>query len=122
MQYISIKGRVTVDPELKESSSEKKYIALGVACNQPDTDKEGNESKLTTYYNVYLFDKMAEIFASLKKGDMIFAQGRLKQRSYSSKDGDPKTDNKIFADEFHKVEFVANGEEKETSQEEVTEE
>lgn len=106
MQNITIKGRVTIDPELKESEGGKKYISLGVACNQPGTDKDGNSEELTTFYSIYLFDKMAEIFVGLRKGDMIFAIGKLKQRSYSSKEGYPKTENKVFADEFHKVAFV----------------
>lgn len=105
---------MTANAELKESDSGKKYVSVGVACNQSDTDKEGKEQELTTYYSVYLFDRMAEIFSNLKKGDMIFASGKMKQRTYLSKGREPKVENKVFADEFHKVAFVETDQDKET--------
>lgn len=81
-------GRLTIDPEIRTIPSGEKVTSFGVATNRTWTDKSGNRKESTEFHNVVLWGRQAEIVSQfLKKGSVIFVEGRLQTRSWQGKDG-----------------------------------
>jgi len=107
-----VKGRPTADPKLTydEKGKPRLYMRLAVNNSRPKRDAEGKEMKdeqgnrvwedlESDYVNVRVYGKQAERVAeTVKKGDLLLVQGRL--RTWSSKVVDHKAGDKplILAD------------------------
>ncbi|MBD3363369.1 single-stranded DNA-binding protein [Candidatus Dojkabacteria bacterium] len=106
-QYAIVKGRLTSDAEVNTSDTGKSYIRVGLAVNNKRKNKEGKEEEIATFYNIVCFDKMAEIYGNLEKGDFVRAEGRLEVSPYlSSKKKEPKVDLTIIANEIMRSDYV----------------
>jgi single-strand DNA-binding protein len=72
-------GRIGQEPVLKESKSGKPWLSFSVAVGEDEN---------TQWVSVAVFGSRAEELAgSLKKGDRIYAEGRLRLNSWQAKDG-----------------------------------
>lgn len=76
-------GRLTKDPEIK-MIGENKVANFTIACDDPFSKKDG-----TDFYNCVAWNKTAEVIENWgKKGRLVYAEGRPKNRSYEqTKDG-----------------------------------
>jgi single-strand DNA-binding protein len=72
---------------------------LAVATNQTWKDKEGEKQERTEWHRVVLFGKVAEIAAEyLKKGSLVYLQGRLQTRKWQGEDGQDRYTTEIVAE------------------------
>jgi single-strand DNA-binding protein len=95
---VMITGRLTRDPETKYLSSGTAVTTLGVAVNRRFQDKNGEWRDETMFIDVETWSKLAERCAeSMKKGQPVFVEGRLKQDSWE-KDGQKRSVIRISAD------------------------
>jgi len=77
-------GRVGQDPEVKFTTSGLAVVNLSVATTESRKDKED----LTEWSRVVLFGKTAEFVGEyIKKGALVYVEGRLQTRSWENKDG-----------------------------------
>jgi len=84
-------GNLTRDPELKALPSGSQVAEFGVATNRVYKDKNGAKQEEVDFHNIVSFGKQAEVIAQyLKKGRPIFIEGRIRTRSWESKDGTGK--------------------------------
>lgn len=98
MNYVSLLGRLTKDPELKYTQSGKAFCRFSVAVS-----REFNR-ELTDFINCVAWDKTAETIAEyLRKGRRILVQGRIQTGSYDDKNGQKVYTTDIVVDKF---EFV----------------
>lgn len=92
-------GNVGNDPEFvaKDGFS---YCKLTVATSESWKDKSTGEKKqVTEWHNVTLFNKLAEICAQyVKKGTVVYVEGKLKTDKYEDKNGIKKSKTSITAD------------------------
>ncbi len=100
-QRIEIIGRVVVKPKLQKSKDDKNYTKIRIAVNSKQKDKKGEKKDTVTYYDALTFGKRAENLTKLKKGMLIRTIGDIEISSYSTKEGEPKSNITIFSDEFH---------------------
>ena len=92
-------GRLTIDPEIRTIPSGEKVTSFGVATNRTWTDKSGNRKEATEFHNVVLWGRQAEIVSQfLKKGSVIFIEGRLQTRSWQGKDGVSRRTTEIIGE------------------------
>jgi single-strand DNA-binding protein len=92
-------GRLTIDPEIRTIPSGDKVTSFGVATNRTWTDKSGNKKESTEFHNVVLWGRQAEIVSQfLKKGSVIFVEGRLQTRSWQGKDGVSRRTTEIIGE------------------------
>ncbi|MCL4406445.1 MAG: single-stranded DNA-binding protein [Patescibacteria group bacterium] len=92
-------GRLTVDPEIRTIPSGDKVTSFGIATNRTWTDKSGNRKEATEFHNVVLWGRQAEIVSQfLKKGSIIFVEGRLQTRSWQGKDGVSRKTTEIIGE------------------------
>jgi single-strand DNA-binding protein len=92
-------GRLTRDPELKALPSGKNVCQIGLATDRIFTDKEGKKRQETEFHNVILFGRLAEIASQfLKKGSLVFIEGRLRTRNWEDGAGNKKSKTEIVAE------------------------
>lgn len=97
---IVIVGNLTQDVELRFTTTGKAVATLRVACSERKKDASGNwvdGDKI--YLNVNVWNDTAEnVTHTCFKGDTVVVVGKLKQRSYTAKDGTEKTVFEVEAD------------------------
>jgi single-strand DNA-binding protein len=70
-----------------------------VATNEIWKDKDGEKQERTEWHRVVLFGKVAEIAAEyLKKGSLVYLQGRLQTRKWQGDDGQDRYTTEIVAE------------------------
>lgn len=97
LNKVQLIGRVTKDPEMKALPSGIKVTALGMATNKTYKDKDGAKKETTEFHNVVAFGKQAETIAQyVKRGQLIYAEGRIQTRSWDDK----ATGKKVYRTEI----------------------
>ncbi len=83
---VIIVGRVTADPQLRTTPNGQPVSSFSIATNRQWKDKNGAKQEEVEFHNVVVWGKQAEIAAQyLKKGALVFIEGRLKTRSWVDK-------------------------------------
>jgi single-strand DNA-binding protein len=99
---ITITGNLVDDPELRFTPSGQPVAKLRIASTPRYLDKQANEWKDgdSLFLTCNVWRQMAENVAeSLTRGMRVIVQGRLKQRTYETKEGEKRTVYEIEADE-----------------------
>jgi len=100
---ITIVGNLVDDPELRFTPSCAAVAKFRIASTPRYLDRQTNEWKdgEGLFLTVNIWRQMAENVAeSLQRGMRVMVQGRLKQRSYETKEGEKRTVYEIEADEI----------------------
>lgn len=93
---VFLMGRIGQDPELRDAGS-KKVCELRVATSFKP--KDGDEK--TTWHTVIAWGRRGEVIAQyFGKGDMIFVEGRIDNRTYDKKDGTKGYASDVIVDSF----------------------
>ncbi len=88
LNRVIVAGNLTRDPEMKVTSSNRKFTNMAIAINDFWKDKDGKTSKKTTYINIIAWGGMAENCAKyLKKGRAIMVEGRIESDKYEDRQG-----------------------------------
>jgi single-strand DNA-binding protein len=111
---IVIVGNLTADPELRFTTTGKAVASLRVAASDRKKDPAGqwvDGDKI--FLNVNVWNDTAEnVTHTCFKGDTVVVIGKLKQRSYTTKDGQEKTVFEVEAEsvgaELRRKSFKAN--------------
>jgi len=91
---ITVVGNLTNDPELRFTPSGAAVASFTIASNSRYLDKASNEWKDSepVYMRCSVWRQYAENVAeSLTRGTRVIATGRLKQRSYETREGEKRT-------------------------------
>ncbi len=92
-------GNLTRDPELKTLPSGTAVVSFGVATNRVWNDQKGEKKEDTQFHNVVSFGRQAEVINQyMKKGSMIFVEGRIQTRSWDAQDGSKRYATEIVAE------------------------
>src|SRR5918912_3745242 len=99
---ITVIGNVTDDPELRFTPGGAAVANFTVASTPRSFDKNTNEWKDgdTLFLRCSVWRQAAENVAeSLQRGTRVIVQGRLKQRSYETREGEKRTVVELEVDE-----------------------
>ena len=99
---VTIVGNLTNDPELRFTPSGAAVASYTVASSTRVLDKQTNEWKDgdTTFLRCNVWRQYAENVAeSLQRGMRVIVNGRLKQRSYETKEGEKRTVYEVEVDD-----------------------
>ena len=91
---ITVVGNLTADPELRFTPSGAAVATFTVASTPRTFDRNSNEWKdgEALFLRCSVWRQAAENVAeSLHRGTAVIVQGRLKQRSYETKEGEKRT-------------------------------
>ena len=100
---ITVIGNLTGDPELRFLSSGSAVANFTIASTPRTFDRQSNDWKdgETLFLRASIFREYAEnVVETLTKGMGVIAQGRLKSRSYETKEGEKRTVMELEVDEI----------------------
>ncbi|MHA7275897.1 single-stranded DNA-binding protein [Arthrobacter sp. HLT1-21] len=100
---ITVVGNLTSDPELRFTPSGSAVANFTIASTPRTFDRQSNEWKdgETLFLRASVWREAAENVAeTLTKGTRVVAQGRLKSRSYDTKEGEKRTVMELEVDEI----------------------
>jgi single-strand DNA-binding protein len=84
-------GNLGKDPELRYTPSGKAVATFSLATSERWTGQDGQKNESTTWHNIVAWGKQAEVMKEyLRKGQQVFIEGRIENRSYDKKDGSGK--------------------------------
>ena len=99
LNNISIMGRLTRDPELRQTQSGKQVANFSIACNRDFGDKDNKEAD---FIDVVAWEKTGEFADTyFRKGQLVAVQGRLQSRKWTDKDGNKRVSVEIVAERLH---------------------
>ena len=88
LNKVFILGRLTADPQLRNTASGQQVASFGVATNRVWTDKNGSRQEEVEYHNVVVWARQAEIACQfLSKGSLVLIEGRLRTRNWQNNQG-----------------------------------
>ncbi len=94
-------GHLGADPESRFTTSGSAVTNFNLATNESWRSTEGDTKEKTEWHRVVLFGKMAETAAEyMKKGQLVFIEGRLQTRSWEDKDKVKRYTTEILCDNF----------------------
>lgn len=100
---ITLVGNLTADPELRFTPSGAAVANFTVASTPRTFDRQANEWRdgEAMFLNCSVWRNVAENVAeSLTKGMRVIVQGRLKSRSYETREGERRTVFEVDVDEI----------------------
>ena len=91
-------GNVGKDPEVRHMDNNLVVARFPLATSERWT-KDGNRTELTEWHNIVMWRGLAEIAEKyVRKGSLLYIEGRLRSRSYDDKDGIKRYVTEILAD------------------------
>jgi single-strand DNA-binding protein len=95
-------GRLGKDPVLKHFSNDNAIAEFSIATDESYKNKEGQKVEQTEWHNIKIpTKKQAEIAEKyLRKGGLVYIEGKIRTRSYDDKDGNKKYITEIICDNF----------------------
>jgi single-strand DNA-binding protein len=100
---ITVVGNLTADPELRYTQNGLPVANFTIASTPRNFDRQANEWKdgEALFLRASVWREFAEhVAGSLTKGSRVIATGRLKQRSYETKEGEKRTAIELEIDEI----------------------
>ena len=99
LNKVFILGRLTADPELRNTPSGQSVASFSLATNRVWTDKSGARQEGTEFHNVVVWGRQAEIANQfLTKGSLTLIEGRLQTRSWQDKQGQNRKTTEIICE------------------------
>ena len=103
-------GRLGRDPETRYTSGGQAVANLSVATDESYKDRNGERQKRTEWHKIVVWGKQAEIAQQyLKKGSLVFIEGRIQSREWQDKEGQKRTSFEIVANNFRMLGGRAEG-------------
>jgi single-strand DNA-binding protein len=94
-------GRLGRDPETRYTGGGQAVANFSVATDESYKDKNGERQKRTEWHKIVVWGKQAEIAQQyLKKGSLVFIEGRIQSREWQDKEGQKRTSFEIVANNF----------------------
>jgi single-strand DNA-binding protein len=100
LNKVMLIGHLGRDPEVRYSTSGDAIANMALATSEQWKDKQTGEKKeATEWHRVVVYRQLAEICGQyLKKGSLVYFEGKLKTRKWTDKDGVEKYTTEIVAD------------------------
>jgi single-strand DNA-binding protein len=100
-------GHLGRNPEVKTFDNGGKIANFSMATKEIWKDAKGERQEQTEWHNIVVRRTSSLTFTEqyLKKGMLVYVEGKLRSRSYKSKTGDDRTVLEVFAED---VQLLSN--------------
>ena len=98
LNKIIIIGNIGSDPEMRFTPNGNPVTSFSVATNRVYNSPDGERKEETDWFRVVAWGKLAEQcnqFAA--KGRLVYAEGRLHNRTWEGQDGKQRSTNEVVA-------------------------
>jgi len=107
---VTLIGYVGQDPDTRTLENGTPVGRFSIATSDSFKDKEGNWQNQTEWHNVVVWRDLAErAQTQIKKGSLVFVDGKISSRKYTDKDGVEKNLTDIVANTFRLLEKREHG-------------
>jgi single-strand DNA-binding protein len=97
LNRVQLIGRLGKDPESKYTPTGKKVTHFSLAVSQR-WKTAGETKEYTEWVNIEAWGRLGEVCQEyLKKGSLVYLEGRLKTEKFEGKEGDTKYYTKVVA-------------------------
>ena len=94
-------GNLGRDPEVRYMPNGEAVCNFSIATSETWKDQHGQKQERTEWHNITLYRRMAEVAGQyLKKGSLVYIEGRIQSRKYTGKDGIERTAYEIIGSEM----------------------
>ncbi len=108
LNKVMLIGRIGKDPEIFTFESGTKKVSFSVATTESYRDRNTNEwVEQTEWHNVAGYRYLAE--KHFAKGDLVYVEGKIKNRKYQDKDGNDRYITEIYADKINIISRAGSG-------------
>jgi len=102
---VTLIGHLGGDPDVKQLENGVKVARFSLATNENYKDKDGNWQKTTEWHNVVVWRDLAErAERSLKKGNLVYIDGKISYRKFTGQDGNDRHVTDIIANVMRSLE------------------
>ncbi len=92
-------GNVTRDPEFRTTPTGQNVCSFGIATNRVWKDNAGQQQRAAEFHSIVAWGRLAEIANQyLKKGSLVFIEGRIQTRSWQDQGGQKRFRTEIVAE------------------------
>ena len=99
LNKVLIIGRLTAEPQLRQTPSGQSVASFSVATNRVWNDRNGQKQEQVEFHNIVLWGKQAEIASQyLVKGQVAYIEGRLQTRAWEGQDGQKRRTTEIIGE------------------------
>lgn len=93
-------GNLGADPEVRHTATGDAVTTIRLATSEKWTDRQSGERKeKTEWHRVVFFRRLAEVAGEfLKKGAMVYIEGRIETRKWTDQSGQDRYTTEIVAD------------------------
>ena len=103
-------GRLGRDPETRFTGGGQAVANFSLATDRSYKDRNGETQKKTEWHKIVAWGKLAEIIQKyVKKGSLIYIEGRIETREWQDKEGQKRTSFEIVASNFRMLGGRADG-------------
>lgn len=91
-------GRLGADPELRTTTGGSQVCDFRIATDESWLDKQGNRQEKTEWHRIVCWGKLAGVCGEyLRKGSLVYLEGKIETRSWDDKDGNKRWSTEIKA-------------------------
>ena len=99
---IVIVGYLGRDPEIRYTPQGTAVCNFTIATTEKRKNRDGQQEDVTTWFRVASFGKQAETISQyLAKGSQLYLEGRLRQETYTDRDGAQRQSLEVTLSDFH---------------------
>ena len=101
LNKVTLIGHLGKTPEVKVIREKLKVSQISIATTEMYRDKDGQVKTQTDWHNLVLWDKLADMAEKyLRKGSLVYIEGKLKARQYEDKEGQRKYVSEVIVDQI----------------------
>lgn len=112
---VTLVGHLGKDPEVRRFDNGA-VCNFSLATNESYKDKDGNRVDQTEWHNIAIWKPglvdVAEKY--LKKGSLLYAEGKLRTRSWDDQDGNKRYTTEVLIDGFKMLDKAGGSSDKNT--------
>ena len=110
LNQVQLIGRLGRDPEVRYMPNGEAVCNFSIATSENWKDANGQKQERTEWHNITLYRRLAEVAGQyLKKGALVFVQGKIQSRKYADKNGIERTAYEIICDSMKMLGDTSGG-------------
>src|SRR5205085_4378664 len=109
LNKVMLMGRLTKDPEMRFTPSGQPVTSFSIATKRYSSGADGERKEFTDYHNIVAWNigkrNLAQQVADyLRKGSLVYVEGRLQTRSWEGQDGQKRRATEVVVNDFEFLE------------------
>jgi single-strand DNA-binding protein len=97
-------GRLGKDPETRKIDANTSKVTFPLATSEAYKNQDGTWTENTDWHNIVMWRGIAErAERELRKGNVVYIEGKLKTRSWEDKDGNKRYTTEVVVENFQAV-------------------